>query len=175
MLLTFSLFRRRTGHGQANTRRRTVGTHRTVAAPSQTTVNPLSGSQAARQSCGAHRHSLRLTDRPALEPTASRDGLRQRHEAGVAYVTGKPLASGSSCTRCCLRDCARPTKSTGLASSSTPLQSALWAQVKNRTESHRPRATRFKAPSHHRSAGYPARGNPHGRQPPRCYPASPTG
>jgi transposase len=32
MLLTFSLFRRRKGHGKADTRRRTVGTHRTVAA-----------------------------------------------------------------------------------------------------------------------------------------------
>jgi hypothetical protein len=28
-------------------------------------------------------------------------------------------------------------------------QSVLWAQVKNGTESHRPRATRFKAPPHH--------------------------
>ncbi len=61
--------------------------------------------------------------------------------------TGGRPASGTSCTRCCLRDCAQPTKSTGLASSSIPLQSALWAQVKNRTESHRPRATRFKAPT----------------------------
>lgn len=32
-----------------------MGTHRTVAAPSQTTTNALSGAQAARQSCGAHR------------------------------------------------------------------------------------------------------------------------
>lgn len=80
MLLTFSLFRRRKGHGQADTRRRTLGTHRTVAAPSQTTANPLSGAQAARQSCGAHRHSLHLADRPALGPATSRDGLWQRHE-----------------------------------------------------------------------------------------------
>ncbi len=35
----------------------------------------------------------------------------------------------------------------------------------NETESRRSGATRFKAPSHHRSAGHPARGNPHGRQP----------
>ncbi len=93
----------------------------------------------------------------------------------VAYVTGKPLASGSSCTRFCLRDCAQPTKSTGLASSSIPLQSVLWAQVKNRTESHRPRATRFKAPSHHRSVGHPARGDSDRRQPQRRHSTSSAG
>ncbi|KAK44015.1 transposase [Caballeronia jiangsuensis] len=43
----------------------------------------------------------------------------------------------------------------------------LWAQVKNRTESHRPRATRFKAPPHHRGAGHPARGDTDRRQPQR--------
>ncbi len=41
-------------------------------------------------------------------------------------------------------------------------------QVKNGTESQRPRATWFKAPPHYRSAGHPARGNPHRRQPSRC-------
>lgn len=34
-------------------------------------------------------------------------------------------ASGTSCTSCCLRGYVPPTKSTGLASSSTPLQSVL--------------------------------------------------
>jgi transposase len=38
-------------------------------------------------------------------------------------------------------------------SSSTPLQSVPWALVKSGTQSHRPRATRFKAPPHYRSAG----------------------
>ena len=78
--------------------------------------------------------------------------------------TSRRQAYGTSCTRCCLRGYAQPTKSTGLASSSTHLQSALWVQVKNRTESHRPRASRFKAPSHHRSAGHPARGDTDRRQ-----------
>ncbi len=71
-----------------------------------------------------------------------------------------------------MRDCAQPTKSTGLASSSIPPQSALWAQVKNRTESHRPRATRFKAPSHHRGPGYPACGDTDRRQPKRRHSTS---
>ncbi len=141
-----------------------------LAAPSQDYgAIRYPGPQAARQSCGAHGHPVRLTDRPALGPTSSRDGLRQRHEvAGAACVTGRRQASGTSCTRCCLRGYAQPTKSTGLASSSTPLQSVLWAQVKNGTESHRPRATRFKASPHHRSAGHPARGDTDRRQPQRC-------
>lgn len=44
-----------------------------------------------------------------------------------------------------------------------------------RTESHRPRASWFKAPPHYRSAGHPARGNPHRRQPSRCHAASRAG
>ncbi len=44
-----------------------------------------------------------------------------------------------------------------------------------RTESHRPHATWFQAPPQHRSAGHPARGNPHRRPPPRCHPASHAG
>jgi len=46
---------------------------------------------------------------------------------------------------------------------------------KNRTESHRPRATRFKAPPHHRSAGHPARGDTDRRQPQRRHSASSAG
>ena len=95
--------------------------------------------------------------------------------AGGAFATGKLPACGTSYAKCFLHVCVRLTKSIGPGSSSTPLQSVPWALVKNGTQSYRPRATRFKAPPHYRSAGHSARGDPDGCQSTRCHPAPCTG
>jgi transposase len=71
----------------------------------------------------------------------------------------------TDCMKSCSQSCVRLTRLTGPVSSSIPPRFAQWVQVKKGTESHGPRAPRFKAPSHHRSAGHPARGNSHGRRP----------
>jgi len=173
-LLTLSLFRRRKGHGQTNTRRRLMGTHRNVAAAAQASALTQSGAQATRKSRGTERYSVHPPDRSALGPATTRDGLWKRYELlapSSRLAGGRRPAFGMSYTKCCLRVCVRPTRSIGPGSSSTPLQFVPSVLVKNGTQSHRPRATRFKAPPHYRSAGHPARGHLDGRQPPRCHPA----
>lgn len=56
----------------------------------------------------------------------------------------------------------QPIASTGRVWSSIRPPFVQWDQVKNRTQSQRSGTTRFKAPSRYRSAGHPARADPHG-------------
>ena len=153
-----------------------MGTHRTVAAAAQASALTASRAQAAGQSRGTDGH-------PLYPSTGLRwDLLPQEMGCGSGMSCWRRFrdwqaaaACGTSYTKCFLHVCVRLTKSIGPGSSSTPLQSVPWALVKNGIQSYRPRATRFKASPHYRSAGHCARGDPDGCQSTRCHPAPCTG
>jgi hypothetical protein len=101
------LFRRRKGHGQTDTRRRPMGTHRTVAAAAQASALTASRAQAARQSRGSDGHPVHPPDSSALGPATTRNGLWRRYEllappsrlAGSRRV-GRATRSAASALAC---------------------------------------------------------------------------
>ena len=105
-----SLFRRRKGHGQTDTRRRPMDTHRTVASGAQTSALPPSGTQAARQSRGTDGHPVHPPDRSALGPATTGNGLWQRYEvlAPPSRLAGSQRVGRVTRSAACALACGRP-------------------------------------------------------------------
>ena len=98
------------GHGQTNSRRRPMGTHRTVAAAAETSALSASRAQAARESRGTHGYSVHPADRFALGPATTRDGLWQRYEllAAPARLAGRWRLGRATRSAACALACSRP-------------------------------------------------------------------